>query len=130
MGQLQRWVTSPLRLNCSETISHRERSEVGNETLDFGQQEIFMLFCHNLITFDSAAHLKWTNPTENMELTHLWNETLVLLVPINFRLSTRIQLQKLKTKCRVLLTFLSDVNCRRLWQMWQIPDRGKCNGFQ
>ena len=75
MGQLQRWA-SPLRLNCSETISHREKSEVGNETLDLGLQDIFMLFCYNLITFDSAAHLKWTNPTQKMELTHLWNETL------------------------------------------------------
>ena len=75
MGQLQRWV-SPLRLNCSETISHREKSEVGNETLDLGLQEIFMLFCYNLITFDSAAHLKWTNLTQKMELTHLWNKTL------------------------------------------------------
>ena len=76
MDQLHRWV-SPLRLNCSETISHREKSEVGNETLDLGLQDIFMLFCYNLITFDSAAHLKWTNPTEKMALTHLWNETLV-----------------------------------------------------
>ena len=75
MGQLQRWV-SPLRLNCSETISHREKSEVGNETLDLGLQEIFMLFCYNLITFDFAAHLKWTNPPQKMALTHLWNETL------------------------------------------------------
>ena len=41
-----------------------------------------MLFCYNLITFDSAAHLKWTNPTEKMELTHLWNETLELQTAI------------------------------------------------
>jgi len=68
------WV-SPLRLNYSETISHREKSEVGNETLDLGLQDIIMLFCYNLITFDSAAHLKWTNSTEKMALTHLWNET-------------------------------------------------------
>ena len=44
-----------------------------------------MLFCYNLITFDSAAHLKWTNPTEKMALTHLWNETLVWVLNINFQ---------------------------------------------
>ena len=77
------WI-SPLRLNCSETISHREKSEVGNETLDLGLQDISILFCYNLITFDSAAHLKWTNPTEKIGLAHLWNETLELCLVQQF----------------------------------------------
>ena len=60
MGKLQFFGVGlvPLRLNCSGTISHREKSEVGNETLNLGLQEIFMLFCYNLTTFDSVAHLK------------------------------------------------------------------------
>ena len=87
-----------MRLNCSETISHREKSEVGNETLDLGLQDILILFCYNLITFDSAAHLKWTNPTEKMALTHLWNETLVLIL-VSYQGKVKIIAIFCKTLC-------------------------------